>query len=264
MQAQLKSIVMAVVVSLAFAGCGITTYTTYTLTYDGNENTGGSVPVDATHYYEGNAVTVKGNTGDLVATGFYFVTWNTQADGEGTDYAGGETFIMGTNDATLYAKWGVVYESGDAGPASGLIFYDKGNYSDGWRYLEAAPSDQSDGIMWYNGTNVETGATATAAGTGQANTDAIVSTQGDGDYAAQVCDDLESGGFDDWFLPSRDELDLMYKNLARNGLGDFTGVRYWSSTETIEDFADAEYFDSGSANDAEKSNTFRVRAIRAF
>lgn len=256
-----------VIVSPALTGCGsstTTSTTTYTITYDGNENTGGSVPVDTTNYEEGAAVTVMGNTGSLERTDFYFVTWNTQADGEGTDYAGGETFTMGTSDVTLYAKWGEVYETGDTGPASGLIFYDKGDYSDGWRYLEAAPSDQSDGIMWYNGTNVETGATATAAGTGEANTSAIVSAQGDGDYAAQICDDLELGGFDDWFLPSRDELDLMYMNLAAIGLGDFANTRYWSSTETNGVFAYAEYFNSGSVNDAEKSNTFRVRAIRAF
>lgn len=266
MQTQLKSIMMALIVvaSLTFAGCGGTALITYTLIYDGNENTGGSVPVDSTRYAEGDTVTVRGNTGELVRTGFYFRTWNTQADGEGTDYVGGDTFTMGTSNATLYAQWGVVYEIGDTGPAGGLIFYDKGSYSDGWRYLEAAPSDQSAGIMWNNGTDVTTGATATVVGTGQANTDAIVAAQGTGNYAAQLCNDLELGGFDDWFLPSRDELDAMYTNLAAGGLGGFAAAAYWSSTETLIDFADAQFMNSGSANDATKATLFRVRAIRAY
>lgn len=88
--------------------------------------------------------------------------------------------------------------------------------------------------------------------------------QGAGSYAAQVCNDLEVGGYDDWFLPSADELNLMYTNLAQSGLGDFTGTLYWSSTETIVDFANCQYFNSGSANDSEKDNTYRVRAARAF
>ena len=72
------------------------------------------------------------------------------------------------------------------GPAGGCIFYDKGRYSDGWRYLEAAPEDQSAGIQWYNGSYVTAGATDTAIGTGQANTTAIVASQGSGSYAAKT------------------------------------------------------------------------------
>jgi len=63
--------------------------------------------------------------------------------------------------------------------------------------------------------------TGTAVGTGRANTAAIIAAQGRGSYAAQVCDDLVSGSFDDWFLPSKDELDLMYKNLKKAGIGGF-------------------------------------------
>jgi hypothetical protein len=171
---------------------------------------------------------------------------------------------MGTANVILYAQWSLVYEIGDTGPAGGLVFYDRGAIADGWRYLEAAPTDQSDGVAWYNGTHILTGADETAIGSGSANTDAIIAAQGTGSYAAQICADLDLGGYDDWFLPSADELDAMFDNLAHYGLGSFSAEIYWSSTETMDDFADCQYMGSGSANDSEKNNTYRVRAARAF
>jgi len=80
-----------------------TTNPTFTVTYDGNGNTGGSVPVDSTNYEQGHIVTVLGNTGILVKTGFVFFGWNTQADGTGTTY--GPTFVMGPVNITLHAWW---------------------------------------------------------------------------------------------------------------------------------------------------------------
>ncbi|OKP93860.1 InlB B-repeat-containing protein, partial [Paenibacillus sp. P46E] len=78
---------------------------TYTVTYNGNGSTGGTVPTDSTGYPQGNTVTVLGNTGTLVKTGYTFAGWNTAANGSGTDYAANATFSMGTANATLYAKW---------------------------------------------------------------------------------------------------------------------------------------------------------------
>lgn len=80
---------------------------TYTVTYDGNGNTGGTTPSDSTNYEQGQPVTVLGNTGNLVRTGYTFTGWNTQADGQGSDYAatGAATFTMGTANVTLYATW---------------------------------------------------------------------------------------------------------------------------------------------------------------
>ncbi len=51
------------------------------------------------------------------------------------------------------------------------------------------------------------------------------------DYAARMCDIHEAGGYSDWFLPSKDELDLMYRYLKKNNLGGFSEVYYWSSSE---------------------------------
>ena len=85
----------------------ITTASNFTVTYDGNGKSSGTVPTDASSpYAPSSTVTVKANTGDLARTGCTFAGWNTAADGSGTDYAasGLATFTI-TENTTLYAKW---------------------------------------------------------------------------------------------------------------------------------------------------------------
>jgi uncharacterized repeat protein (TIGR02543 family) len=78
---------------------------TYSVTYNGNDNTGGNVPVDAASpYAAGSTVTVLDNTNGLVKTGHAFANWNTEADGNGTTYAPDATFTINAN-TTLYAQW---------------------------------------------------------------------------------------------------------------------------------------------------------------
>ncbi|MBR6092835.1 MAG: InlB B-repeat-containing protein [Bacteroidales bacterium] len=77
---------------------------TYSVTYDANGATSGSVPTDATAYNDGGEVTVIGNTGSLAKTGNTWYGWNTQANGEGTNYSAGDKFNIHAN-TTLYAKW---------------------------------------------------------------------------------------------------------------------------------------------------------------
>ena len=76
----------------------------YTLTYNGNGNTGGEVPNVPIRSHKDVKVTVLGNTDNLAKTGYTFNGWNTQADGEGTTYQPGEMFII-TENTILYAKW---------------------------------------------------------------------------------------------------------------------------------------------------------------
>lgn len=77
---------------------------TYTITYNGNGNTGGSVPVDGTSYASGTSVTVLGNTGSLVKSGCYiFDGWATTAGGA-VAYTAGQTFAI-TASTNLYAHW---------------------------------------------------------------------------------------------------------------------------------------------------------------
>src|SRR5574337_716209 len=98
--------------------------TTYTVTYEGNGNTGGTAPVDTTNYQQGQTVTVLGNTGSLVKTGYSFSGWNTAANGSGTTYVQGATFTMGPGNVTLYAKWGVWSPLGPEGGFVQTIAFD--------------------------------------------------------------------------------------------------------------------------------------------
>ena len=78
---------------------------TYTVMYNGNTNTGGNGPTDGSSpYTTGTTVTILGNTGTLAKTGFTFSGWNTAADGSGTPYSPGNTFVINAN-TVLYARW---------------------------------------------------------------------------------------------------------------------------------------------------------------
>jgi hypothetical protein len=105
---------MALTFGLVLAGCptdggggggGGGGNDTYTVTYAGNGSTGGTVPVDSTAYALYDTVTVKGNTGGLVKTGYGFGGWNTHEDGGGTTYAAGTGTFNIYENTTLYAKW---------------------------------------------------------------------------------------------------------------------------------------------------------------
>lgn len=166
----------------------------------------------------------------------------------------------------------------DTGPAGGIIFYDKGSYSNGWRYLEAAPaSTEWTHIEWGDVETLISGADGTAFGTGEQNTADIIAVQGTGStYAAQLCEGLSYGGYEDWFLPSKDELDLIYENLYLNEVGGFPPEEnlnpnhYWSSSQlpSMDNFAWAQIFSStfnGSQfEDNWDDNSTCVRAVRAF
>lgn len=78
---------------------------TYTVTYDKNGATGGTVPQDNKTYEEKDNVTVQGNSGQLVRTNYMFKGWNTSADGKGAFYTANTTFGMGQTNVTLYAEW---------------------------------------------------------------------------------------------------------------------------------------------------------------
>jgi hypothetical protein len=128
--------------------------------------------------------------------------------------------------------------------------------------LIAAPSDQA-GIQWYNGSNMQTGASGTAVGMGNTNTSMVVAAQGVGNYAAKFCFDLVLNGYSDWYLPSKDELNKLYIN--KSLIGGFTESQYWSSSETGTNSAWSQYFLNGiQFSVIYKNNQNLVRAIRSF
>jgi hypothetical protein len=163
------------------------------------------------------------------------------------------------------------------GPAGGYVFYDcdadndSGNADGlistecGWRYLEASPSDLSGRYSWG-----ETGSFGTEIdlGKGKSNTYKLVEFASENSSfsfpAAKACYDYTYGGYSDWFLPSKDELNLMYENLKKDGLGVFTNEYYWSSSELYSYYAWYQYFSDGGQGDYKRSSYRFVRPIRAF
>ena len=77
----------------------------YTVTYNGNGHSSGSVPTDSKQYKEDAFITVCGNSGNLTKTGLNFSGWNTASDGSGTVYEDKDTLVMGAFDIILYAQW---------------------------------------------------------------------------------------------------------------------------------------------------------------
>lgn len=173
------------------------------------------------------------------------------------------TFIISFSYTNQNAQ-GKYYNIGDRGPAGGWIFYDKGDSTDGWRYLEAAPEDQSSGSQWGCHKKSIPGAKGTAIGTGKSNTKAIIKRCGEANRAAKLCALYRGGGKSDWFLPSKEELNLMYENLHKEGSGDFANDNYWSSSEDDAEFVWHQSFINGTHYFATKHYSMYVRAIRAF
>lgn len=224
-----------------------------------------------------------------------FFVWAENTTGQHL-YSGDGNLTVGTNNNTIAVTTGEGYSLRDMGPGGGYIFYDKGSYSNGWRYLEAARAGWSGsaydpsyiyGHYMPDGSTNTTMGTTTGVGTGEANTLALVSsmqntaynyTYGGGttaNYAAKMCADHTGGGCEDWFLPSKDELNLMYQNLKLSSVGVFLDLYYWSSSENFKfaDYGDkidyiyawAQGFEYGNQPDTTyRQNSHRVRPVRAF
>ena len=164
------------------------------------------------------------------------------------------------------------YVAGDVGPSGGFIFYVNPNYAtDGWRYLEAAPYDQSAGAKWGCFRTLIQGARGTAIGTGRQNTLDMLAACAEAGTAAQLCSTLDVRGVKAWFLPSRDELVQMYKALHATGVADFgdrgsaDNFSYWASSQLTADMAaHIDFPDLGRPHFDDKDFPRRVRAVRAF
>ena len=128
--------------------------------------------------------------------------------------------------------------------------------------LIAATADAVTEMVWSNITTTSVGTTGTAIGTGQANTTLIVAQTGCTSGAAYYCATLDVGGYNDWFLPSKDELNKLWIN--RVAIGGFADYYYWSSSELNANYAWSHSFFIGYQGGSNKSLSLRVRAVRAF
>jgi hypothetical protein len=160
----------------------------------------------------------------------------------GTTYQGGKIFY--------------IFQPGDPGYVAGET-----------HGLIAALSDQtvSTPIRWHNGGFSVTGASGTAIGTGMANTTAIINNQGSGTgHAAGLARAHNGGGYTDWYLPSKDELNQMFLN--KTTIGNFRpDAAYHSSSEIQYYFAWQQYFVNGNQISTQYKDIQQwVRAIRTF
>jgi len=147
--------------------------------------------------------------------------------------------------------------------AGGIIFYLDGT---GCHGLVAKANDETGTYEWQL-QNFDTWALASGIYGGAQNTKKSIAralVNSSTCPAASVCDNLSSGGYTDWYLPSKDELDMMYVNLHLHGLGGFASNYYWSSTEYDAGSAWIQYFSSGLQYYGNKYGASYVRAVRAF
>lgn len=169
------------------------------------------------------------------------------------------TAKVSVGDAILGGKVAYILVPGDPGYVSGEQ-----------RGLIAATADQDGGakVVWAESGSQFTpipGGTGTALGTGSDNTDNIVARNGAGRlYAAGLARAYHGGGYNDWYLPSRDELDKLYMN--KDAIGGFTWEFYWSSSELEyhDSYAWYQLFYNGVQDYNQKYIEFKVRAVRSF
>lgn len=174
------------------------------------------------------------------------------------------------------------YKIGEIGPAEGLVFYDKGNYTSGWRYMEVAPTDLGF-LEWGCLGSPIVDSDSSAIGKGFYNSVKITNYHDDllnfylnpsvcnmmnnGTVVSQKAVLFELNKYKDWFLPSKDELNLVYENLYLKSLGGFSDSKYWTSSQIDANTVETIDFKTGIATPQNKipvPNNIRAGAVRYF
>jgi hypothetical protein len=231
-----------------------------------------------------------GERGLIGQTGFDGVDGTSVPDGA----LDGDTLVWNATDSTWDPTTVASHSIGDLYQGGRIFYVD----ADGRHGLIAALADQTpadSGIQWYNGTYRITGATGDGLYAGAMNTTLIIAMQMNdnaeikrvsGGFAAKLAADYsvqEDGEtacpnvpfdfypttdvicYGDWYLPSRVELNMLYRNKGIAGVGGFTLDVYWSSTEYNDRLAYIQDVRDSQIRILEfKEDSFGVRAVRAF
>ena len=160
-----------------------------------------------------------------------------------------------------FPKIGVPYEGGII--AHILVVGDPGYDATKIKGLIAAPFIGNS--AWSNIVGISVTGTSTLLGAGLANTNLIISQPGHINSAALICKNFRGGGFSDWYLPSKNELNKLFLNKALIGPFGYS----WSSTESpLPDIGFGAYMqwgdEYGDVGQNLKSDIFQVRPVRSF
>jgi hypothetical protein len=220
----------------------------------------------------GGAISSYALTGTLPA-GLSFSTSTGLITGTPTETKTATTYTITATNASGSASreyaLRVTGDIGDTGPGGGKIFY---YLSAGFtcgptltstcKYLEAATTDWSTNYYRWSGDTTTSVTTSTAIGAGYKNTLAIVARSNLAGRAGTITRAFRGpNNFDDWYLPSKDELGKLYIERALIGI---TSNYYWTSSETSSGEAWNQNFNGGSNGASNKNNELYVRPIRAF
>lgn len=172
------------------------------------------------------------------------------------------------------------YSIGNPGPKNGIVAYDKGSYSDGWRYIEVA--DRNLPLTEWGCTNLGIeNAEFSTIGSGLQNNYAILNSHNNlTNYYTNpsICSSSNNGtvvskniinqfynNSKEWFIPSYEELELIYNNISTPQFMTFPNSFYWSSTEI--DFTKVKVINlqTGTTSIVSKNNhTIKTITIRYF
>jgi hypothetical protein len=163
------------------------------------------------------------------------------------------------------------YNIGEIGPAGGFIFYNKIDTIGGWNFLECSSNDISNSKFFSTSNELYyISGLETLIGSGKSNTNLIINSLLNVNSAAWVCQSYSQNGFDDWFLPSRDELIKIYQNVFLVNPSTFVGTTYWTSSQD-EIYSQNAWIQKMNQNPSGsgtftmlKSTYHKVRPIRCF
>jgi hypothetical protein len=222
--------------------------TTISFEFGTTTNYGSTVTIENSPLAAGTNADIDVNasiSGLLPGTNYHFRIKSENSFG--TAYGDDMTFTAG------YVLGELIY--------GGIIFYID---ETGQHGLVSSPASENKQAEWGCAETSIRGADDSSIGAGYQNTLDIIKGCSTELTAAKICDESTWGGYSDWYLPSKDELHLMYNNLKKKKLGGFANQYYWSSTEMDKSLAWMEAFDEGSQGGGFKKEKSFVRAIRAF